>query len=408
MTPLRSLDLSLRVVTPMACGNADFLAEVRPPSFRGAARLWLRVLLGGIFGEDYAAVRAVENRVFGDTTHRSSFAVRTLDSPATGPLPSDPADAPGLAYLYYTLYRARRNVILPNETFHLRLQTAPTTFPALSVRGIEVDRDLAWKLAAASFWLTIWLGGISARVRRGAGALAFARRPDQWPEELPAPVVGAATPQQLAEEMAAHLHQLRHAFGWQPVEQVAGLPLGNLLHPDTFDVYVLDRVYPTWQAALDAVGQSLQGFRLRQPHDYATVKGVLTGQGVQQPSLKRAIFGLPLSFFFSSLYRDLTARGVAEKDARQRASGTLGLRSGTGRRSPLWVQVTELACDTPAYVVRLNLLRSRFHDESLIFRPQDRSLAPVEMQPPDDYAYAQEWFEQLQQTIAPLIPARVS
>lgn len=100
MTPLRSLDLSLRVITPMACGNADFLAEVRPPSFRGAARLWLRILLGGIFGEDYAAVRAVENCVFGDTTHRSSFAVRTLDSPATGPLPGDPAEAPGLAYLY--------------------------------------------------------------------------------------------------------------------------------------------------------------------------------------------------------------------------------------------------------------------------------------------------------------------
>jgi hypothetical protein len=56
MTPLRSLDLSLRVITPMACGNADFLAEVRPPSFRGAARLWLRILLDGIFGEDCAAV----------------------------------------------------------------------------------------------------------------------------------------------------------------------------------------------------------------------------------------------------------------------------------------------------------------------------------------------------------------
>ncbi len=408
MTQLRSLDLTLRVVTPMACGNADFLAEVRPPSFRGVSRLWLRILLGGIFGEDYQSVRTVENLVFGDTTRRSSFAVRTLDEPATGPLPIDPAEAPGLAYLYYTLYRARRNAILPNEHFRLRLQTSPTPFPNTTVRDVTVDADLAWKLVAASFWLTIWLGGVSARVRRGAGSLAFVRQPEAWPEALPSPVVRATTPQQLAEEIAAHLHQLRRAFGWQPVAQVDALPAGNLLHPDAFDVYVLDRVYPTWHAALDAVGQSFQAFRLRQPDDYATVRGVLTGQGAQQPSVKRAIFGLPLSFFFSSLYRELTAQGVGEREARQRASGTLGLRSGTGRMSPLWVQVTELAGVDPAYVVRLSLLRSRFEDESLVFRPQDRALAPVNMRPPDDYTHAQEWFEHLQQTVAPLLPAKVS
>ncbi|MFN3334141.1 MAG: type III-B CRISPR module RAMP protein Cmr1 [Caldilinea sp.] len=104
MTQLRSIDLTLRVVTPMACGNADFLAEVRPPSFRGAGRFWLRALLGGIWGEDYQAVRTVENLIFGDTTRRSSLAVRTLDNPATWQLPIDPTEAPGLTYLYYTLY----------------------------------------------------------------------------------------------------------------------------------------------------------------------------------------------------------------------------------------------------------------------------------------------------------------
>ena len=50
MASLQSLELMLRVVTPMACGNADFLAEVRPPSFRGVARYWHRTLLGGILG----------------------------------------------------------------------------------------------------------------------------------------------------------------------------------------------------------------------------------------------------------------------------------------------------------------------------------------------------------------------
>jgi CRISPR-associated protein Cmr1 len=392
----------------MACGNADFLAEVRPPSFRGVARFWLRALLGGVFGEDYQAVRTVENLIFGDTTRRSSFAVRTLDLPKTGQLPIDPAEAPGLAYLYYTLYRARRDAILPGEQFRLRLQTAPVPFPNTTVRDVTVDGDLAWRLVAASFWLTVWLGGISARVRRGAGALAFARPPEAWPAELPSPVVRATTPQQLSEEIAANLHQLRHSVGWQPVAQLAGTPTGNLLHPDVFDVYVLDQVYPTWHAALDAVGQSLQGFRQRQPDDYATVKGILTGQNIRQPVVKRSIFGLPLSFFFSSLYRSLTEQGVDEREARRRASGTLGLRGGTGRMSPLWVQVMELAGVAPAYVIRLNLIRSQFEDGALVFRPQDRAVAPVNVHSPDDYGYVEEWFEHLQQTIAPLLPANGS
>lgn len=405
MAQLRSLDLTLRVVTPMACGNADFLAEVRPPSFRGVARFWLRALLGGIWGEDYQAVRTVENLIFGDTTRRSSIAVRTLDEPATGQLPIDPAEAPGLAYLYYTLYRARRDAILPGEQFRLRLQTTPIAFLNTTVREVTLDEELVWRLATASFWLAIWLGGVSARVRRGAGALAFARAPEAWPESLPSPVVQATTPQQLAEEIAANLQQLRHSFGWQPVEQIDSAPTSILLHPDVFDVYVLDRVFPSWHAALDAVGQAMQKFRLRQPDDYATVKNVLTGQRVEQPAVKRSIFGLPLSFFFSSLYRSLTEQGMDERDARRRASGTLGLRSGAGQISPLWVQVTELAGTTPAYVVRLNLSRNRFEDETLIFRPQDRSVAPVNMAAPEDYSHIEEWFEHLRQTVAPLLPA---
>lgn len=389
----------------MACGNADFLAEVRPPSFRGAGRFWLRALLGGIWGEDYQTVRTVENLVFGDTTRRSSLAVRTLDNPATGQLPIDPTEAPGLAYLYYTLYRTHRDAILPGEQFRLRLQTMPIPLPDTIVREVSLDGELVWRMAIASFWLTIWLGGVSARVRRGAGALAFARVPEAWPESLPSPVVHATTPQQLAEEIAANLRQLRHSFGWQPVAQIASAPTGILLHPDVFDVYVLDQIFPTWHAALDTVGQLMQGFRLRQPDDYATAKNVLTGQRVQQPALKRSVFGLPLSFFFSSLYRSLTAQGVDERDARRRASGTLGLRSGAGQTSPLWVQVTELAGTTPAYVIRLNLSRSRFEDETLVFRPQDRSVAPVNMAAPHDYSYIEEWFEHLQQAVAPLLPA---
>ena len=68
--------------------------------------------------------------------------------------------------------------------------------------------------------------------------------------------------------------------------------------------------------------------------------------------------------------------------------------------------MTELADSKPGYVVRLNLLRSQLAEESLVLRPQDRSVAPVDIQPPQNYTYAQEWLDHLGQTVAPLIPAQ--
>lgn len=48
MPALRFLDLELQTVTPLMTGGAFYQAELRPPSFRGVMRYWLRALLGGV------------------------------------------------------------------------------------------------------------------------------------------------------------------------------------------------------------------------------------------------------------------------------------------------------------------------------------------------------------------------
>jgi CRISPR-associated protein Cmr1 len=405
MPPLQFLDLHLQTVTPTAIGGADLQPEVRPPSFRGMLRYWLRLLLGGVLGEDLSAIGSVENAVFGSTQQKSSFAVRTLDFPGTGPIPVERAEVPGVGYLWHAIYQAQRHVILPQERFRLRLQTLPMVRPAVEVRGRQLDTELLWQLLVAASWLMVRLGGVGRRARRGAGNLSFYAASPGWPQGLPLPLLQATTPRALADELATTLTQLRGVFGWSPVKAISALPAFNLLHPEVCDFYVLDRVYATWQEALNEIGEAFQGFRRRQPEDYETVKGVLTRAARTATGLKRAILGLPIGFFFSSLYRDLTAQGVPSQEARRRASAMVGPRRGVGRGSPLWFRIERLAGPTPGYVVQMHLFRSRFLPENtMMLRPQDRSLRPVEMRTPRDFAYVEEWFAHVETTIATLIP----
>ncbi len=404
---IRYLDLDLEGVTPLMVGGALRQAEIRPPSFRGMMRYWLRALLGGIFGPDLATVSAVERAVFGSQAHASLVALRVLQGAPAATLLAAGEEFPGVGYLLYSAYQNRRDAVLPGERFRLRLQTRPFALPSFAVKDLGLDEMLVWDLAAAALWLVTRLGGPGSRARRGANSLRFVTEPDEWPDTLPPACVRAATPQAYADELAADLADLRRTFGWQPVGALNGTPSFSVLHPDSCQVNVLDQVYPSWQAALDAVGRAFQAFRSRQPDDYAAVKGLLTQPHWRVTGVKRAIFGLPLMFFFSSLYKQLQERGVPQRDARSRSSAMLMPRRGQSRASPLWFKVVQLNRDTPAFAVQMALFRSQFTADGMVtLRPSDRSISPVDFRAPADFSYVQEWFDHLDSAVAPVVPVR--
>jgi CRISPR-associated protein Cmr1 len=73
--PLK-LTVTLETVTPLFLGGAEQQPELRPASFRGALRFWLRALLGAHIGDNVEHVREAENRVFGSTNSASPITVR--------------------------------------------------------------------------------------------------------------------------------------------------------------------------------------------------------------------------------------------------------------------------------------------------------------------------------------------
>lgn len=406
MPRLRTLDLDLEVITPLMSGGAARQAEVRPPSLRGMMRYWLRALLGGIYGPSLPLVSAVEGGVFGHQSHTSPLALRVRRGAEAGELPPAGEAWPGLGYLFYSAYQTRRNAILPGKSLQLRVQTRPFGLEPVEVEGVEMDAEQIWRLGLGSLWLMTRLGGLGLRMRRGAGNLRLLAEPAGWPDELPPALVRAATPAAYAGELAADLAQLRRAFGWKPTVTLAHRPSFTVLHPDVCQIYVLDQVYGSWQAALDTLGRALMAFRSRQPDDYATVKGALTRPNWRVTGVKRSVFGLPLMFYFSSLYKQLQEQGVPQREARSRASAQITPRRGQLRASPLWVRVVRLAGDQPAYAVQMALFHSQFtSDDMLTLRPSDRSLRSIDFRAPADFSYVQEWFDHVAKAVAPLAPA---
>ncbi len=405
MPPLRFLDLELETTTPAFSGGADKRAEIRPPGFRGLSRYWLRTLLGGILGDDPTKVRALENGIFGHTRRASMVAFRSGSHVETSRFDMDRDTFPGIGYMFYSIYQNRRDGILAQQRFQLRVQTRPCPPTDLVVDEQPLDVDLGWRLTLGSIWLLLWMGGIGARVRRGGGSLQVTTSPTNWPSSLPSLLCESDTPEAYIQELGSKLTQLRHAFGWSPVNEVPEIPNANLLHPGVCTIFMVNKTYTTWHEALNEVGIAFHDFRSRQPDDYSVVKGFLTGLNRSVHRVKRAIFGLPLTFFFSSLYRQLRDQGVSEREARARATVTLSPRRGLGRASPLWFRVVRLAGSPSRYALQLTLFHTRFlPDDVMALRPRDRSLPRIDVPMPTDYTYLQEWFDYLGEHVAPLLP----
>ena len=190
-------------------------AELRPPSVRGHLRFWFRALAGGLLGEELRTVCEAESAVFGNTTRASSVVVRLFGSPRTGvSVVGETQQLPGLAYMFWSVLQQRRDAILPGERFRLRLNSRPFPFAPVEVVGRTLGMTESFEMAAASLWLLVRLGGVGARMRRGAGGMSAVADPTGWPDCLPPLVSTARTPAELAAELSAGLERVRQAAGW--------------------------------------------------------------------------------------------------------------------------------------------------------------------------------------------------
>ncbi len=358
---------TVETVTPLFLGGANprGAPEVRAASFRGALRFWLRALLGGVLGDDPSTVLAHESRVFGSTEHASPVVVRVQPgSLATQLFSRLVAGQPGIGYLFFA---ARGTRAEPERSAFTAGSTMTVTLSLrLGVEGLE-----ALQGALAAFWLLTRLGGLGARARRGAGSLQV-REAAGVPEDLPSFVSSASTPQALQRELHAGLGRLRRLVGGpQPVRTPS---VFAVLHPAVCRIWVVDRVFPSWLEALEAVGVFLSTFRRqRSGIEFPAVRAASGGRSTLPP-MERAILGLPIVFFDPSVRRPL---GILEGQEHDR------------RASPLLIRVTRLGSQ---YGLVLTLFRAQFlpPGEQLVLRDSSGGREVLARGPVPDWTWLEE------------------
>lgn len=364
----KQLRLTLETVTPLFLGGSEPRGkpELRPSSVKGALRFWWRALWGGVHpnASPHQLLKA-ESAVFGNTEQAAPVVMRLA-----GELPelhrgTFSRNQAGLGYLFFTFRKTgqdpARSGFDAGQTFELILS------PRVGLPKEQVDE--VWKQSCAALWLWTRFGALGARSRRGAGALQVVEA-SEWPEELPSPIVRATQATDFIAECQSGLAQLSDGLGWpRPDGELNGIPEYDILHPRGAAVYVLAKPWPTWEAALDELGNAYKLFRGRQG-DARQVKQAVAGQSNRIDPVSRAALGLPIVFY----YRDLPGK-----------TGTLEGETADRRASPLSFRVVKLA--NGAHIVLLLHFHSRFLPDGtglkldrrgpdVITRPPDGSIIP--------------------------------
>jgi len=368
-------------------------------------RFWFRALAGGLMGEVLNDVRQAEAAVYGDVTRASSVVVRLFGSPKTSVSVADGIDQlPGLSYMFWSVFQRQRDAILPGERFRLRLNSRHFPLAAVEVAGRRLEMADRFELAAASLWLLLRLGGVGARTRRSAGGMLAVTEPEGWPTTLPHLASVATTPAELAVELSEGIQRVRQATGWQ-ARPPADPSSYDILHERVCELYLVDKTFPSWWEAVNWAGATFQAFRIEHKLDATGVAALLTQGRMAARTIQRATLGLPIAFFFKSIFAELTTRGVDSREARRKASATVMPSRGLGRASPLFFRVVRLAGTPTSYGVLMGLFRSRLlPDHEMTVKPGDFSLRPARVDVPRDFSVIERWFDHVRGQGAGLWP----
>ena len=385
---MQEVRVKLETVTPMFLGGAEARGappELRPPSFRGAMRYWLRALLGGVYGNNLDKVSTIEGDVFGsasaDNGSASAINLRIIQSKFseeafTRSNTSQGEEPPGSDYLYWSMarsgnpdknnYQPPKHAIKPGTQFELSLSTRP-----------GASKALLFDYSLPSLWLAMNLGGIGARSRRTAGSFSPANPLTSNNLDFH---INTAPRAEIAIQIGKAIQTMRAKLGIsQEKIQIDPPSEFDILHPNVCQIWVLG-VWDNPNSAINVLGKRMRDFRNRREPDHRNVAKWLDENQPPQ-TIERSVFGLPIPYRYTP------------RNGEQALSGTIQGRLQNPmidrRSSPLWLTVNKL--HPKGYVGIATLFHSRFLPENEKLHAKKRRANLHAVEPPADYTLIQEW-----------------
>ncbi len=146
-------------------------------------------------------------------------------------------------------------------------------------------------------------------------------------------------------------------------------------------------------------------FRVQHKLDATGVAALLLHGKLAVQTIQRAIFGLPINFFFKSIFTELTGSGLDPREARRKSSASVSPLRGLGRSSPIFFRIVPLAGSPKSYTVLMGVFRSRFlPDYEMTVKPADYSIRPARVNVPTDYSLIDRWYDHVKQANVGLLP----
>ncbi|MBI5445327.1 MAG: type III-B CRISPR module RAMP protein Cmr1 [Deltaproteobacteria bacterium] len=297
---MKSVRFECEVVTPMFLSGADpAVAELRPPSIRGAMRFWFRAMTGLVVGGNLSALHTLEKRVFGHTESRSPFRVRISPPPEEQWKPGEHlpgGDGEALNYLscqalFDAFGRLRRAAIKPSSTFTVTFQFR------------DQDEHLR-PVVLATFWMLSALGALGSRTRRGFGGIAVSSEEPESSLKF-----SSASSDMVPEFIQQNLGDVFAIFREFVAREIGRVEPSRLI-PEWTSLSQIglyrSQAFGTWGEALRQVGLSLSEFRRWRAPDYQALKDFIDPRKAPAPvpaTVRRAAFGLPMTFFYPSIER---------------------------------------------------------------------------------------------------------
>jgi CRISPR-associated protein Cmr1 len=359
---LNTYELKCKIITPLFMGGAKFnpelrtqselktQSELRTQSINGVLRWWFRVAGGNI--ED-------EKRLFGWASDQSNQGLVRLFIKeiilSNKNFSWELNKSLGFNYLGFSLKMQKRDPLPEDTEFTLRISFHP--------RATEEDE----KKFFATLWLAFNLGNFGSRSRRGFGSIKITSINNSNINDLYG----------LSFNPNQNLNQNLKDWINQNLNKIKAY-INSTQNPfDSLEIYKIEKsnfnqlekwlkevqnrhkekfLKNQWgknninnhMNLLDFMGFLLSAFRSYRNPDYQNAKNILqnakknlqnnTNNLTNNLTFERAIFGLPLNFYFSSLKKN------SHNNSRNRYKGTLNakLQNQTLRRaSPLIIKILE-------------------------------------------------------------------
>lgn len=338
----------------------ELLPEIRPPSFRGLMRYWLRAAVAGVAPLEIVSledIRAFECSIFGATDQGSAVQVRIIplsDREERFRKESYSRDhVSGRDYLYWSMARSGRGKRYKPNRLSFSEGTRFKVTLAVHDRGGETPiRQL--ECAVAALWLLTSLGGIGSRSRRCAGSLTV---PNVSGNTTPLSFTQARTAEELQRTLrqglqvvqqlySRQLAAVKAALGTPTDPPLEGAPFDTLSLPKSCRIWILQRkdgfAWRRAKDALDDIGKELQACR----------------NSIALP--ERTTLGLPL---------------IVQRMERSKLQKAL---EENRRASPLLLTIKQLQ-------------GQQYVGVAVLFKTHYESIEPL---PEPDYTLIEEWIEQ--------------